>query len=202
MKKSSLWTIIIVVVLLILVIVIARVPKEEAPELTAPAKGTEETGEEAGVPEKTETEMLLEKAQEVIPGGSLVTEQGEVITPAGEAVSNKALPGSPQAPQQSPPLGQEEIPEGSVELIVSPSGFEPNEFSVKANAVVTLLVSATEQTHVFKFDDSGLQAVAVGVASNETRAITFNAPEKGDYTFYCDVPGHKGRGESGVMHVE
>jgi uncharacterized cupredoxin-like copper-binding protein len=36
----------------------------------------------------------------------------------------------------------------------------------------------------------------------ETRAITFQAPEPGEYEFYCDVPGHEARGEVGTMIVE
>lgn len=201
MKKGTVWTIVIIVVLVVLGIILLSVPKQKTPEAVGPE--TEQTGE-AVVPETEEPGVpdVLEGAETVVPQGSLVTTGGEVVTPAGEIVDNEALPGSTQAPQQSRSLSEQEVPKGAVKLKVSELGFDPNEFTVRTGQVVTLSVSSGDRTHVFKFDDPGLQAVAVGIASEETRAITFKAPGKGDYSFYCDVPGHRGRGESGVMHVK
>ncbi len=207
MKNNTIWTIIIVVVLVILGIILLS----SKPEMT-PEEGVLPEGEEIVIPEgegeflpEGEGEMspeVLEEAEALIPEGSLVSEEGEVLTPAGEPVDNTALPGSPDAPKQSRSLSEGEVPEAAVQLTVSASGFSPNEFDVKAGDVVTLSVTSADRTHVFKFDDASLQGVAIGVAGNETRAITFKAPAAGDYTFYCDVPGHRGRGETGVMHVK
>jgi len=207
MKNNTIWTIIIIVVLVILGIILLS----SKPEVTPGEDVLPEGGEEIVIPEG-EGEFLpeggeeaieaLEEAEAVIPEGSLVSEDGEVLTPAGEAVDNTALPGSPDAPKQSRSLSDAEVPETAIQLTVSASGFSPNEFDVKSGDVVTLSVTSADRTHVFKFDDASLQGVAIGVAGNETRAITFKAPVKGDYTFYCDVPGHRGRGETGVMHVK
>ena len=206
MKNNTIWTIIIVVVLVILGIILLS----SKPEMT-PEEGVLPEGEEVVLPEGEEGEFIpegeevvevLENAEAVIPEGSLVSEEGEVLTPAGEPVDNTALPGSPDAPKQSRSLAEEEVPEKAIQLTVSASGFVPNEFDVKSGDVVTLSVTSADRTHVFKFDDASLQGVAIGVAGNETRAITFKAPAAGDYTFYCDVPGHRGRGETGVMHVK
>jgi len=139
---------------------------------------------------------------EIVPEGSLVSSEGKVLTPKGEEVDNSAMPGSPDAPKQSRSLSDGEVPEKAIKLTVSASGFVPNEFDVKSGDVVTFSLTSADRTHVFKFDDASLQGVAIGVAGNETRAITFKAPAAGDYTFYCDVPGHRGRGETGVMHVK
>jgi len=207
MKNNTIWTIVIIVVLVILGIILLS----SKPEVTPGEDVLPEGGEEIVIPEG-EGEFLpeggeeaieaLEEAEAVIPEGSLVSEDGEVLTPAGEAVDNTALPGSPDAPKQSRSLSEEEVPETAIQLTVSASGFSPNEFDVKSGDVVTLSVTSADRTHVFKFDDASLQGVAVGIAGNETRAITFKAPAEGDYTFYCDVPGHRGRGETGVMHVK
>jgi len=207
MKNNTIWTIVIIVVLVILGIILLS----SKPEVTPGEDVLPEGGEEIVIPEG-EGEFLpeggeeaieaLEEAEAVIPEGSLVSEDGEVLTPAGEAVDNTALPGSPDAPKQSRSLSDAEVPETAIQLTVSASGFSPNEFDVKSGDVVTLSVTSADRTHVFKFDDASLQGVAIGVAGNETRAITFKAPVKGDYTFYCDVPGHRGRGETGVMHVK
>ena len=209
MKNNTIWTVIIIVVLVILGIILLSSKPEVTPEEGALPEGEEEIilpeeGEGSEfLPEGGEEAIeVLEEAEAVIPEGSLVSDEGEVLTPAGEPVDNTALPGSPDAPKQSRSLSEEELPEKAIQLTVSASGFVPNEFDVKSGDVVTLSVTSADRTHVFKFDDASLQGVAIGVAGNETRAITFKAPVKGDYTFYCDVPGHRGRGETGVMHVK
>lgn len=206
MQKNTVWTIVIVVVLVVLGIILLSSPKEKAPEAVSP-----EVSEEGGVvpeggvaiPEGgAAAPEVLEQAEAVVPEGSLVTKEGEVLTPTGEPTSNEALPGSPSAPKQSRALSESEIPADAIKLTVTASGFIPNEFTVKENAVVTFSVTSGDRTHVFKFDSPVMQGVAVGVASNETRAITFKAPAAGDYSFFCDVPGHRDRGETGVMHVK
>ncbi len=139
----------------------------------------------------------------VVPDTSPVTSEGEVVTKEGEPVQLNLLPGTPGAPQQSNPLGEEEIPSDAIRIEMSASGINPSTFSLHAGAPVTLIVSVTDtQAHIFKFEDPALSALALGVSPSETRAITFNAPEKGTYTFYCDVFGHRGRGEEGTMIVD
>jgi len=207
MQKNTVWTIVIVVVLVVLGIILLSMPskKTSEPESVVPEASEEAMpaeGEGAVVPEGEAVPEVLQGAEAVVPEGSLVTEKGEVLTPNGEVVNNEALPGSPTAPKQSRALSEAEIPEEAIKLTASASGFSPNEFTVKEGAAVTLSVTSGDRTHVFKFDDPSLQGVAVGIASNETRAITFKAPAAGDYSFFCDVPGHRDRGETGVMHVK
>jgi plastocyanin len=157
-------------------------------------------GEEEGG-EATTTKSIGETQ---VQGGSMVTEGGKVVTDEGEPVDNTAAPGSPTAPQQSDPISEDSVPRGAIKIQVSAAGFEPSEFTVNSGEVVTLSVaSVDEQTHIFKFKDPSLKAVAVGVGPGEVRALTFNAPDKrGEYQFFCDVPGHAGRGETGTMTVK
>jgi len=110
---------------------------------------------------------------------------------------------NPENPSQTIPLEEGNIPADVIKITVTPSGFEPSEFTVKAGEVVSITVTGVDATHVFKFESPELSNVAIGVANGETRGISFIAPEEpGDYVFYCDVPGHRARGEQGVMHVE
>jgi len=198
MKKNTIWIIVVVIILVILGIIFLSSPKTTIPgEETVVPEGSEQEG---ALPEQDEE--VLGQAEAIVPDASPVSKQGEVLTQEGKPADNTALPGSPDAPKQSRSLEETEVPENAVKLTVSATGFLPNEFTVNAGEVVTLSVTSEDKTHVFKFDGASLQGVAVGVAGSETRAITFNAPEKGDYTFYCDVPGHRARGETGVMHVK
>lgn len=136
------------------------------------------------------------------PGASPVATSGQVVTQEGNPVKLNVEPMSPEAPQQSAPITESQVPSSAVKITVSAQGFTPNTFTVKAGAPIALSVtSGDEQTHIFKFEDPSLSAVAVGIGPHETRLIPFNAPAKGEYTFYCDVPGHKTRGETGTMIV-
>ena len=165
----------------------------------ATKSGTESPGEGAAAPGAVETPQGTAAA----PGASAVTEEGTVVTQSGEVADNSAVPGTAAAPQQSAPITKEEAPSASIKIDIGNSAYSPNEFTVRAGAATTLVVTSIDpQTHVFKFRDESLQAVAVGIGPGETRLITFNAPTKtGDYEFFCDVPGHTARGEVGKMIV-
>lgn len=139
----------------------------------------------------------------VAPGTSPIATSGQVIAPTGAPAKLNAPPGTPSAPQQSAPIVPQSLPPSAVKLTVTAAGFSPSNFTVNSGAVVALsLTSGDAQTHIFYFDDTSLSAVAIGVGPGETRAIVFNAPKAGTYTFYCGVPGHKTRGEVGKMIVE
>jgi len=144
-----------------------------------------------------------EVTEQVAPGASAVTEEGEVLNAQGETARNDVEPGTPEAPQQSDPVSVEDLPSSVIKLSVTASGFSPSSFTVDAGSVVSFsITSGDAQTHLFKFDDPSLSGVAIGVAPKETRVSTFKAPKKGEYTFSCGVPGHAGRGETGVMIVK
>ena len=157
-------------------------------------------GSTPAVPEGTKTPQGIVTAT----GTSPISDTGKVVTQAGTPVKLNVTPGTPDAPQQSNPIASpRDISSQAIKVSVSAAGFSPSSFTVKSGAVVTLAVTSVDtQTHVFLFDDKSLSAVAVGIGPGETRAITFNAPKSGEYSFHCDVPGHKGRGEAGKMIVK
>ena len=107
-------------------------------------------------------------------------------------------------PSQSSPLEQSEVPEDAVKITITERGITPASFEVNKGEKVILSVASGDQwTHIFKFKSEILKDVAVGVGPKETRAIMFLASqEKGEYEYYCDVPGHEARGEKGVMIVK
>jgi len=65
--------------------------------------------------------------------------------------------------------------------------FSPAIFYVNKNQAITLNVSnkSDSKTAVLKFQNNDLSGVGLGVASNEERSITFNAPSfAGEYIYY------------------
>ncbi|MDO8557492.1 MAG: cupredoxin domain-containing protein [Candidatus Jorgensenbacteria bacterium] len=158
---------------------------------------TPNNGTVSGTQTATKNTLLVP----LVPGASPVSETGKVVTQNGAPVKLNAVPGTQEAPQQSNSISEKQLPSKAIKLSVSTGGFLPATFSVSAGNVITLAISSTdEKTHVFKFDDPSLSAVAMGIGPNETRAITFNAPARGTYTFHCDVPNHGS--ERGTMVVQ
>ena len=171
---------------------------EQADNEVAPSKGV--ISSEAVTPES------LQEARSVAVGTSLITEDLKVVTPAGEPVKLNVQPSAPEAPKESAPIASADAVADdayTVKLSVSSAGFVPDTFTVKSGQLVNFVLTSTDDfTHVFVFDDKALLATALGVAGGETRVKSWNAPAPGEYTFRCDVPGHKNRGEVGTMIVQ
>jgi len=110
----------------------------------------------------------------------------------------------PEEPEESAPMEEDEVPEEAFKITITAEGINPSSFEVdKGVKVVLSITSGDSWTHVFKFEDESLKDAIVGVAPNETRVITFYAPEEvGEYEFHCDLPGHAARGEIGEMIVK
>ncbi len=152
----------------------------------------------------------VQTAKEIAPGSSLVSEKGVVFTPFGEEVRTDVEPNSPLAPRSSLPLSTGDVQElqksgvGTTVVIKTSLGkFLPASFEVKRGEVVNLVVNAVDRAHIIYFENPALKGVSAGANAGETRSISFPAPNKaGEYVFYCDVPGHRDKGETGKMIVK
>lgn len=158
----------------------------------------------------TERREIPAEAAKQTPIATL-TEDNRVIAPSGTIADNATDPGSTNAPLQSSPLGEEGVQQikddslgAVIEMTMELGAITPSGISVRKGDLVTFIVSSKDQyTHVFAFEDPDLQGVAVGLGAGETRSITFNAPTKsGEYVFSCNVPGHRGQGEWGILEVK
>ncbi len=203
MNKKTTWLIIGLVVVVIIIAIIASSGKQQtgtnkSSEANVPVASPEALSKEAiATPEE------VQQAQPVIEGASKVIDN-VVVTPAGKPVKNDALAGTAEAPQRTDISNPDVLPPEAIKLTVSNQGFNPAQFEVKAGQVVTLGLFTTDGVHTIVFDDPSLQAIRLNVNPEVGRAITFNAPtEAGEYSFYCDVPGHReDNGETGVMVVK
>lgn len=159
------------------------------------------------IEERSGTSTAEEKEAVIIaPGSNMVAiDTGEVLTDDGEVVDNTLDPEDPNSPRQSFSINDaSSLPESTIKLTISEGNIEPAEFSVKAGQVVSIAVKSTSlYGDIFRFESPELKGVSVGVGSNETRSITFNAPASpGDYTYFSDVRKQKQNGAVGVMKVE
>jgi len=138
------------------------------------------------------------------PGANLISTDGQVITDEGVEIRTDVSPTDSQAPRSSLPISKEEVDKKAIILDVSAVGFLPNIFTVKAGEVVTIALTSTDQwSHNINFSDPILQAAETSVSAGTTRAFSFNAPSaKGEYNFFCGIPGHAARGEVGKIIVE
>jgi plastocyanin len=137
------------------------------------------------------------------PGADLISKTGQVINQEGKEVKTDVAYNSPEAPRQTLPVEIKEIPLAT-KLTLDANGFTPKEFKIaKGKALTVALTGSADASHVLAFESPLMSAVYINVRPGETRAVTFNAPDvAGSYTFFCDFPGHRGRGEVGTMIVE
>lgn len=149
---------------------------------------------------------ILEESRVEAPGANPITVDNKVITVTGQQTKTSVAQNDALAPTQTGALDKAKLDSSVVQINISLGSFSPNEFRVKAGAPVTLSLTSNDIVHSLVFDNPVLQAVAVAVAGGETRAITFQAPTKGSYSFKCnvggDTVGHVTRGEAGTMIVE
>lgn len=189
----------------------AGAPEEAAADVPSVEEGVADDGlmglDEEMMPEPPMEEMLPEEDKTEFKrdelGFNVISEEGQVLNEEGEVARTDVEPLSEGAPQQTGSLEDKDVPEHSIVLEISKlEGYVPAEFTVKKGEAVTIAVkSVDDKVHIFRFKDDVLKAVAVGVMGGETRAISFNAPDKaGEYEFFSDVPGQKDK--IGKMIVE
>lgn len=115
---------------------------------------------------------------------------------------NTVEPSSPTAPQQSGPIDTTQIMPNSKHIKLTLNDPEQQTIYATQNSIIFLAVTSDDQyTHIFKFEEPELNAIAIGVGPHETRMIafkTYNLPAGNTYHYYCDVPGH---GEHGYLVI-
>ena len=78
--------------------------------------------------------------------------------------------------------------------------FEPSELRAAAGEVSVELTCESGIEHNFLIEESGDELIAE-CAAGETGSGTVEL-EAGDYTFYCNIPGHREAGMEGTLTVE
>lgn len=217
-NSKKIWILMGLALVIIIITIVAATSSQTKqtvktnPVVETPA-ATTTTSTEAQVANKTQVDAAiqavpsLKDASQDVPGSvNLVTKDNKVVNLQGQAVQTNVAMTAPTAPQQTGPIADKASLSAKVIKIDMSleKGISPASFTVAKGAAVSLAVSSIDQwTHIFKFEDASLSAVAIGVSTGETRGMTFNAPTKaGEYKYFCDLPGHAARGEVGKMIVK
>lgn len=216
-SKKKLFIILGIIILVVVIIAVAMQMKKSGkigPESVIPEKESgpiattspdEVAPSKSVVSQAPVTPEVLKEATVMATGTSLITKDNKVVTPTGAPVKLNVMPSSQEAPKESAPVVASKVPESvnNIKVSVSAAGFVPNTFTVKEGQLVNFVLTSTDDfTHVWLLEDPALVATVLGVAGKETRIKSWNAPKKGEYTFRCDIPGHKDRGEVGKMIVQ
>ena len=78
--------------------------------------------------------------------------------------------------------------------------FDPREVTIAANTDVTIeLDNLGAAVHNFNID--ALNIHSGDITPGGKGSVKINA-KPGDYTYYCNIPGHKDAGMVGVLHVK
>jgi plastocyanin len=98
--------------------------------------------------------------------------------------------------------GGSDVPEGAIEVDGTDAlTFEPDAISAPAGEISLALVNDGSIPHTLVVEDfeDDLKLSIAGSGDVDSGSLTLEA---GEYTYYCDVPGHRGAGMEGTLTVE
>jgi len=77
-------------------------------------------------------------------------------------------------------------------MVINNGAIKPNNFSIAAGTTVLLtFTSGDNQAHNITFSDKTLKLIELKSDAPHKKLITFTTPKAGEYSFYCDLPGHE-----------
>jgi plastocyanin len=96
--------------------------------------------------------------------------------------------------------------QGSLQFVAGPNNgltFAPDEAAAQTGLVNIEITDGSNTEHTFVFDDAEtkFEKQTVAGAGSKAACVAF-FPQPGDYTFFCDIPGHRQAGMEGSIHVE
>lgn len=80
--------------------------------------------------------------------------------------------------------------------------FDPAEIEAPAGDIPITMLNIGQARHTLLFDEPGPTDFKLEVVSNGDGDAGTVTLEPGEYTFYCDVPGHREAGMEGTLVVQ
>lgn len=87
---------------------------------------------------------------------------------------------------------------GIIEVRASAFGFTPDQIAMEVGEQVVLKVTSTDTLHTFTIKELGID---VEIPLGQTVSVDLSGTNKGTYTFYCSVSGHREKGMEGRLFV-
>lgn len=144
--------------------------------------------------------ILVAASQGAGPSKTGTSNQSAAVSNPNSSSTVADLNGAAEAPKPVI-VAKDKLPKSTIKLEIGSDKITPNTFTVKAGQPVSLAVTSGDgKPHVFIFSNSVIGAIVIGVGPSETKAITFNAPVAGTYSFHDNIPGHQN--VSGTMIVK
>ncbi len=88
---------------------------------------------------------------------------------------------------------------GVIEMTAFSMGFDPAIIKIKDGEYFDIDLSNVDIVHSFDLDELGIH---VNLGRGENKIIRVNILEKGEYEYYCAIPGHREAGMKGILIVE
>jgi uncharacterized cupredoxin-like copper-binding protein len=90
---------------------------------------------------------------------------------------------------------------GGNRVTMSDFKFSPNSLQLKSGSVTLNLVNNGSQQHDMVVEDKSGKVIARSpqIGAGDSTAFTISNLPAGDYTFFCDLPGHKEAGMTGKL---
>jgi heme/copper-type cytochrome/quinol oxidase subunit 2 len=109
-------------------------------------------------------------------------------------------PALPEAPEYEPPPTYPFETGNTVEVVMTAENFKftPNTINAKMGDKVRIIITAKDMAHTFTLPIFGVDR---HIPAGQTTIIEFLADQIGQFTFYCNVPGHASKGMTGRIIV-
>ncbi len=109
-------------------------------------------------------------------------------------------PALPDRPEQEPPPTYPFETGNVVEVLMVADNFKftPNVINAKMGDKVRVTINSIGATHTFTLPIFGIDAT---IPAGQTTTIEFLADKEGQFTFYCNAPGHASKGMTGRINV-
>jgi uncharacterized cupredoxin-like copper-binding protein len=94
-------------------------------------------------------------------------------------------------------------PSGSIKVTMTEYKFDPSSISAPAGKVVFFLVNSGTTSHDLIIRDGSGKRLAGSelVSAGDTSVFTVDSIAAGNYTFFCDQPGHEQSGMKGDLTI-
>ncbi len=106
----------------------------------------------------------------------------------------------PDRPEHEPPPSYPYETGNTVEVKMTAENFKltPNVINAQMGDKVRVIITAKDMQHTFTLPIFGIDQV---IPAGQTVVIEFLADKQGQFTFYCNMPGHATKGMTGRINV-